>query len=95
MNCKNKDKTVKIVLSIGDESGIGPEITLKALNSDEIQKNVDFILVGSKNLQKTYKQLRSIGVENLANPNNFNILTSKFLHVVILNQVMVIQVFIT
>ena len=74
MNYKNKDKTVKIVLSIGDESGIGPEITLKALNSDEIQKNVDFILVGSKkNLQKTYKQLRSIGVENLANPNNFNI----------------------
>ena len=33
---KNK---FKIVISVGDESGIGPEIILKALFSKEIPKN--------------------------------------------------------
>ena len=60
MNFQNTNNTCKLVISVGDESGIGPEITLKALCSDEIPKNIDFTLVGSKkNLQKTYKQLRS------------------------------------
>jgi len=65
---------LKIVISIGDESGIGPEIILKALCSSEIPENIDFILVGSKkNLQRTYEQLRSLGIENLANPKNLKI----------------------
>ena len=65
---------MKVVLSVGDESGIGPEIILKALCSNEIPKNIDFILVGSKkNLQNTYKHLRSLGLENLANPKNLKI----------------------
>ena len=38
MNIKNSNNTFKIVLSVGDESGIGPEIILKALYSDEIPK---------------------------------------------------------
>ena len=51
----------KIVISIGDESGIGPEITLKALCSNEIPENTEFILVGSKkNLQNIYKKLKCI-----------------------------------
>ena len=46
---KNRiDKKFKIVLSVGDESGIGPEIILKALCSDELPNNIDFTLVGSK-----------------------------------------------
>ena len=54
MNIKTNNNTFKIVLSVGDESGIGPEIILKALCSNEIQDNTDFILVGSKkNLQNT------------------------------------------
>ena len=62
------------MLSVGDESGIGPEIILKALCSPEIPENIDFILVGSKkNLQNTYAQLRSLGIENLANPKNLKI----------------------
>ena len=74
MNFQDTNNTFKIVLSVGDESGIGPEITLKALCSNEIPENVDFILVGSKkNLQKTYEQLRSLGIENLANPKNLKI----------------------
>ena len=74
MNIKNSSKTFKIILSVGDESGVGPEIILKALHSNEIPKNIDFILVGSKNnLQNTYIQLKSLGLKNIANPNDFNI----------------------
>ena len=68
-----KDK-FKIIISVGDESGVGPEIILKALFSKEIPTNVDFIIVGSKkNLENTYKNLKSLGVENVANPNNYKI----------------------
>jgi len=74
MNLQNTNKTLKLVLSVGDESGIGPEIILKALCSPELPENIDFILVGSKkNLQNTYKHLRSLGLENLANPQNLKI----------------------
>ena len=57
MNFKNsKDKT-KIILSVGDESGIGPEIILKALHSNEIKRNSDFILVGSKKIYKIHIEI--------------------------------------
>ena len=51
MNFQNKNKPLKVVLSVGDESGIGPEIILKALYSNEIPENIDYILVGSKKNQ--------------------------------------------
>ena len=41
MNFQNTNKTLKVVLSVGDESGIGPEIILKALCSNEIPENID------------------------------------------------------
>ena len=71
MNSKSTNNTSKVVISVGDESGIGPEIILKALCSHEIPKNIEFILVGSKkNLQKTYLNLRSLGLDNIANPKD-------------------------
>ena len=74
MNFQNTNKPSKVVLSVGDESGIGPEIILKALYSNEIPENIDYILLGSKkNLQNTYEHLRSLGLENLANPKNLKI----------------------
>ena len=74
MNINNSNNKSKIVLSVGDESGVGPEIILKALCSNEIQKNTDFILVGSKkNLQNTYTHLKNLGLQNLANPDNLQI----------------------
>ena len=74
MNSQKTNNRFKIVLSVGDESGIGPEIILKALCSKEIPKNIEFILVGSKkNLQNTYNRLRSLGLTNLANPDNLTI----------------------
>ena len=45
MNFKNTNKILKVVLSVGDESGIGPEIILKALCSNQIPKNIDLIVV--------------------------------------------------
>ena len=58
MNFQNTNKILKVVLSVGDESGIGPEIILKALCSNEIPENIDFTLVGSKkNLEETYSRL--------------------------------------
>jgi len=74
MQFKNSNNKFKIVISVGDESGVGPEIILKALCSSELQENIDFILVGSrKNLQNTYRQLKSLGLVNLANPKNYKI----------------------
>ncbi len=74
MNFQNKNNTFKIVISVGDESGVGPEIILKALYSNEIPNNIDFTLVGSKkNLQNTYSHLRSLGLENLVNPKKLKI----------------------
>ena len=62
----------KIIISVGDESGIGPEIILKALFSKEIPQNLDFIIVGSKNnLENTFKNLKSLGVKNIVDPNNY------------------------
>ena len=45
MNFQNTNNPIKVVLSVGDESGIGPEIILKALCSDEIPKNIEYVLV--------------------------------------------------
>ena len=74
MNYQNTNNKFKVVLSVGDESGVGPEIILKALCSHEMPENIEFILVGSKiNLNKTYKNLRSLGLKNIANPNNLQI----------------------
>ena len=74
MNFQNTNKVSKVVLSVGDESGIGPEVILKSLCSKEIPANIDFILVGSKkNLQNIYNQLRALGLKNLANPKNLKI----------------------
>ena len=66
MNIKDTPNRFKVVLSVGDESGIGPEIILKALCSDEIPKDIEFTLVGSKkNLQNTYSHLKSLGLKKI------------------------------
>ena len=54
MNFQNTNKPLKVVLSVGDEAGLGPEIILKALYSNQIPDNIDFILVGSKKKPTKY-----------------------------------------
>ena len=69
-----KEKKFKIIISVGDETGIGPEIILKALASNELIVNDNVIIVGSKdNLIKQYKSLKSLGIENLIDPEHLNI----------------------
>jgi len=74
MNIKNPSNKLKVILTVGDESGIGPEIILKALSSDEIPKDIDLTLVGSKKrLKNTYTQLKTLGLGKLANPDSLEI----------------------
>ncbi len=74
----NINNRLRIVISVGDESGIGPEIILKALCSKEIPKDIDLLIIGSKiNLKKTYKNLKALGVENVADPNDYEIYDMK------------------
>ena len=74
MNFQNINNTFKVVISVGDESGVGPEIILQALSSNEIPQDIDFTIVGSKKiLENTYLRLRRLGLKNLANPNNLQI----------------------
>ena len=64
----------KIIITVGDESGIGPEIILKALFSKEIPNSLDIAIVGSKiNLENTYQKLKSLGVTNIIDPHNYKI----------------------
>ena len=64
----------KIVISAGDEGGIGSEIILKALASKKLPKNINILVVGSKrNLLNTYKLLKKVGIKDVANPNSLNI----------------------
>ena len=67
-------KKQKIIITAGDESGIGPEVILKALFSKEIPTNIGIILVGSKkNFENTYQNLKNLGIKNIIDPNNFQI----------------------
>ena len=63
-----------IVITVGDEAGIGSEIILKALASKEIPKTINILIVGNKkNLISKYLFLRSLGIENIADPKYLNI----------------------
>ena len=43
MNFRNTNQKFKVVLSVGDESGIGREIILQALYSNNLPKNINFV----------------------------------------------------
>ena len=61
----------KIIITTGDEAGVGPEIILKALTSKEIPKNLEIVIVGNKkNLISTFLSLQSLGIKNITNPKN-------------------------
>tara|TARA_B100000902_G_scaffold219937_1_gene208892 strand:- start:409 stop:1449 length:1041 start_codon:yes stop_codon:yes gene_type:complete len=76
MNKKNNNSEdkLKVIISVGDESGIGPEVILKALFSKEIPQNIDILIVGSKiNLEKTYHRLKSLNIKNIIDPGDYEI----------------------
>ncbi len=62
---------LRIVIAIGDPSGIGPEIILKALCSQELPKEMQPLLVGcKKTLEIIHSRLKLQGVNSLINPKN-------------------------
>tara|TARA_Y100001968_G_scaffold327557_1_gene372837 strand:+ start:1001 stop:2035 length:1035 start_codon:yes stop_codon:yes gene_type:complete len=71
---KYSDTNYQIAIALGDPSGIGPEITLKALGSLNLPKNLEPVLVGCRrNLEIVYKSLKSNQIELIADPKNLNI----------------------
>ena len=64
-----------LVISLGDPSGIGTEITLKALGSQKLNKNIKPLLVGCKNnINETYSKLVDHGINNIPNPKDLEII---------------------
>ena len=64
----------KIVITVGDEAGVGPEVILKALASKEIPKKINILIVGNKkNLLSKYLFLKSLGIDKIADPNQLEI----------------------
>ncbi len=75
-------KIPKIIISVGDESGIGPEVILKALGSKEYPEDLQTQIVGSKNnLLQTYKLLKAKGIKNIANPESLDVKDIKVLNI--------------
>ena len=64
----------KIVITVGDEAGVGPEIILKALATNQIPTKINILIVGNKkNLISKYLFLKSLGIEKIVDPNQLDI----------------------
>ena len=71
---RSKNNKNTIVISLGDPAGIGTEITLKALGSKQLNKNIQPLLVGCKNnIYKTFLKLIDHGVNNIPDPKSLDI----------------------
>tara|TARA_Y100001968_G_scaffold239175_1_gene222601 strand:- start:62 stop:1087 length:1026 start_codon:yes stop_codon:yes gene_type:complete len=64
-----------LIISLGDPAGIGTEITLKALGSKSLNKDLHPLLVGCKNnIYETYEKLINHGISNIPDPNKLDII---------------------
>ncbi|WP_320666673.1 4-hydroxythreonine-4-phosphate dehydrogenase PdxA [Prochlorococcus sp. MIT 1307] len=64
----------RIVISLGDPTGIGIEVILKALASEKLPSKMQPLLVGCKKTVETiYLQLESQGIRSLVNPKDLEI----------------------
>ncbi len=64
----------RVVIALGDPTGIGIEVTLKALGSLDLPPNMQPLLVGCKQtVEIIYKKLKDRGIKPLANPKNLSI----------------------
>ena len=72
---KSKKNKNSLIISLGDPAGIGTEITLKALGSKRLNKNIKPLLVGCKNnIEKTYIKLIDNGINNIPEPKELDII---------------------
>ena len=60
MKSENRVKNL-IGITMGDPSGIGPEVILKALSSQEIGSAADFIIIGCYNVLRDVADNLSMG----------------------------------
>jgi len=71
----SKNNNNKLIISLGDPAGIGTEITLKALGSKFLNKNIQPLLIGCKNnIFKTHLKLIEHGINNIPNPKKLDII---------------------
>lgn len=64
----------RLVVTIGDPAGIGPEVVLKALADTQVRENCQVTVIGSRQvLQETYFRCQNAG-EIWAHPDSLNIL---------------------
>ena len=72
---KSKEDNNTLVISLGDPAGIGTEITLKALGSKLLNKNIKPLLVGCKNnIYETYSKLIDNKINNIPDPKELEII---------------------
>ncbi len=74
---KNTNKQVKaqnrVAIALGDPSGIGIEVTLKALGNDNLPKDMHPLLIGCKQtVESIFSKLKSKGVVPLADPSQLD-----------------------
>lgn len=62
----------RLVMTLGDPSGIGPEVVLKALSHPQFEEQADITVIGERStLIKSYERLRS-HTPSLRHPNTLN-----------------------
>lgn len=55
-----RQRKPRLVMTLGDPAGIGPEVVLKALSQPRFEQQAEIVVIGSSpHLQTTYKQLRA------------------------------------
>ncbi len=77
MTINPKEFTSKdnILITIGDPTGIGIEIILKALYSEKLPRNLKPLIIGCrKTLKITYQKLKEKGILSLVNPDDVAII---------------------
>jgi 4-hydroxythreonine-4-phosphate dehydrogenase len=68
-------KLPRLAITLGDPSGIGPEVILKALADPTLHQQCDLTIVGSDRiLQQTYQQLQNQGFQ-VAKPNQLRVIS--------------------
>ncbi|KGG16921.1 MULTISPECIES: 4-hydroxythreonine-4-phosphate dehydrogenase PdxA [unclassified Prochlorococcus] len=71
---KSFDAKKRIVIALGDPVGIGIEVTLKALGSTELPKEMQPVLVGcTKTIKIIYSKLKAQGISNLVSLEKLDI----------------------
>ncbi|MEM9088054.1 MAG: 4-hydroxythreonine-4-phosphate dehydrogenase PdxA [Cyanobacteria bacterium P01_F01_bin.53] len=72
----NTHRKPRLVMTLGDPSGIGPEVVLKTLSDRTFDGQADISVIGDRaQLQRTYAHIKSVApTANLRDPETLNII---------------------